>query len=379
MLAKVFSFRNIVILLLLLMIGITAYLTMQNKEQKASLKAQPNVRKPALTVIGVTPSKQMWPQEVKLQGAVYPWQEAIVSSEISGLRIIEVNADIGQQIKRGQVLVRLADETVNAAYTKQEATLEREKAALAEAIANADRARKIKETGALSTQKINQYLIAEQTAKANLAFAQAELTNQAIRRNQTTITAPDAGLVTARTAKLGNVVTAGQPLFTLMRQNRIEWRAELNADAISQIKKDQAVTVNGANSQTLDGKVRLIAPTINDQSRNGIAYVDLPKGSSKPGMYHTGSIVTGEASAMTLPQSAITLRDGMAYVFALQTATDQNTATVKQVKVSIGRTVGEKIEIRSGISALTQYVKTGGAFLNDGDLVGLGASPEVLP
>ncbi len=367
--AQLLSFRNLLFLLLIGMIVTSAYLFQQkDKTEKQNQSAKP-VKKAALTVNITQPKLVEWPITIKLQGTVYPWQEAIVSSEIGGLRITKVYADVGQYVKRGQLLVQLADETIVTTISKQLAAVARERAALDEAQTNADRARDIKDTGALSSQAINQYLIAEKTAQANLAFAEAELKSQNIKLTQTKILAPDAGMISTRDAKLGTVVSAGTPLFSLIRQNRIEWRAEANANMLKSITKGQRVTVNTADGQTITGKVRLNAPTINNQSRKGLVYIDLPANSSKPGMYLTGEVNTGQQSALTLPESAITMRDGNAYVFEVVKSPSQtDQLVVKQVKVSLGRQLAEKFEIK-GISQSSYYILSGGAFLNDGDAV----------
>lgn len=367
--AQLFSFRNLLIALLAAMIATSLYLFNQKDEADKKMQQAKPKRKAALTVTTIQPKSVEWPVTVKLQGTVYPWQEAVVSSEISGLRITKVYADVGQSIKRGQMLVQLADETIVTAINKQKATVAREKAALLEAQTNANRAREIKDTGALSSQMVNQYLIAEKTAEANLAVAEAELNNQQIRLSQTKILAPDSGMISSRDAKLGTVVNAGTPLFSLIRKHRIEWRAEANANMLKTIAKNQSVKVNTANGKQTTGKVRLVAPTVDSLSRKGLVYIDIPADSSKPGMYLTGEVNTGQQSALTLPESAITMRDGNAYVFEIINDTTQaDQYSVKQTKVSLGRQQADSLEV-NGLNVSSQYVETGGAFLNDGDIV----------
>lgn len=371
--AQLFSFRNLLFLLLVAMIAASAYKFYQKDQADEKMQSAKPTRKAALTVKTIQAQSVQWPVTAKLQGTVYPWQEAVVSSEITGLRITKVYADVGQSVKRGQTLVQLADETIITAINKQKATVAREKAALFEAQTNANRAREIKDTGALSSQMVNQYLIAEKTAEANLAVAEAELKNQQIQLRQTRILAPDAGVISSRDAKLGTVVSAGTTLFSLIRQNRIEWRAEANVNRLKAIKKGQSVTVNTTGGQKITGKVRLIAPTIDNQSRKGLVYIDLPAHSSKPGMYLTGEVSTGEQSALTLPESAITMRDGNAYVFEVINDTKQSDQyLVKQIKVNLGRQQANSLEV-NGLNASRQYVESGGAFLNDGDVVQLAA------
>jgi len=335
----------------------------------AKANGTPSAVKAALSVEVTHPAIVQWPMTLVLNGSIYPWQEALVSAEISGLRIQQILADVGTQVSKGQPLVMLADETVKADLQKQLATVDRDKAALAEAKSNADRAREIKDSGALSAQKINEYLIAEQTARANLALSEAELENQRIRLRQTKVVAPDDGVISSRAANLGNVVSAGTELFRLVRQGRIEWRGEVNADQQTALRAGQSVRLTLTGGHTVTGKVRLISPTVDNNTRNALVYVDIPKESAKPGMYVQGQVDIGQQQGVAVPLSAVTYRDGFAYVFELAAADAQGLRKVIQRKVQTGRTRGEQIELMGGMRAETALVLSGGAFLNDGDTV----------
>lgn len=362
--------KRILIIGLVLILATAAIILIKHKQPASA----PAATKSALSVDTITPSESLWPLTIRVNGAIAAWQEAQIGAEISGLRITQVLADVGTEVKRGQPLVTLNDETIVAAVHKQQATVARDKAALAEAKSNADRAREIKDSGALSTQQINQFLIAEETAIATLAASQAELENQQIQLKHTQIVAPDDGIISSRTANLGSVISTGSELFKLVRQSRIEWRAEVNADQLLQMSKGQTVRIALQNGKQIKGTVRMIAPTLDATTRNALIYVDLPKGSAQPGMYAQGEIETGVLSALTVPQSAVIMRDGRSYVFEL---TDK--LHIVQHAVTTGRRVGDLVEISTNhtgndsagadIGLNSKLVATGGAFLNDGDIV----------
>lgn len=340
-----------------------------DKRDKRASAGVATAGKAALSVEVTRPAQVQWPMTITLNGSIYPWQEALVSAEIGGLRIQQILADVGTQVHKGEPLVLLADETVKADLQKQLATVDKDKASLAEAKSNADRAREIKESGALSAQKINEYVIAEQTAVANLALSQAELENQKIRLRQTRVVAPDDGVISSRSANLGNVVSAGAELFRLVRQGRIEWRGEVNADQQMGIHTGQTVNLLLPGAKTVAGRVRLVAPTVDSNTRNALVYVDIPKDTAKPGMYIQGKIDVGQQQGLAVPLSAVTYRDGFAYVFELGATDSQNLSKVIQRKVRTGRTRGEQIELLEGMESQARLVLSGGAFLNDGDVV----------
>jgi HlyD family secretion protein len=305
------------------------------------------------------------PLKVAANGNITAWQEASIGTESNGLRLAEVRVNVGDVVTRGQVLAVFAPDMVQTDVTQMRASIAEAEAALAEASANAQRARELQVTGALSAQQISQYLTAERTAQARLEWQRSAQRTQQLRLQHTQVHAPDDGVISARSATVGAVLPAGQELFRLIRQGRLEWRAEVAATDLARIKPGMPVSVVAAGSAPIAGKVRMIAPTVDPQTRNGIVYVDLPhSGDAKAGMFARGEFEIGNAQGLTLPQSAVLLRDGFSYV--LRVGADSK---VIETKVQVGRRVGERIEITGGLDANARVVAAGGSFLADGDTV----------
>ena len=160
------------------------------------------------------------------------------------------------------------------------------------------------------------------------------------------------------------VQTCALPIF---RQNRLEWRVELSGGQLAQVHVGDASSVQLADGTTAHGKVRQIAPVLDENTRIGIAYVELDRdanSSARAGMYGSGSITLGLRSALTLPSDAVVLRDGHEYVFVLGAD-----GRVVLTKVAIGRRVGNGVEISDGLDSEAQVVASGAGFLNDSDAV----------
>jgi RND family efflux transporter MFP subunit len=323
------------------------------------------VAKPALTVAVTTPRPEMLPIRISANGTIVAWQEASIGTEANGLRLTTVNVNVGDVVRRGQVLAAFDADTVTAELAHSRAAVAEAEAALAEATDNAERTHGLQTTGAMSAQQIHQYVIAERTARARLEAAHAAGRTQQLRLAQTQVLASDDGVISARSATVGAVLPAGQELFRLIRRGRLEWRAEVAASDLATVKPGQVAHVTPAGGETIDGTLRMVAPTVDTQTRNGLVYVDLPLDApARAGMFARGEFDIGTGRMMTLPQSAVLLRDGFSYVMRL--ASD---STVMQTKVTIGRRVGDRIEITGGIEASARVVASGGAFLGDGDLV----------
>ncbi len=345
----------------------TAGLVMYSPASTAADEKKPAVT-PALTITTTRPQTATLPLRLTANGNVAAWQEASLGSESNGLRLTEVRVNVGDVVKKGEVLAVFSADTVNADVAQSKAALAEAQANAAEAQANAKRARAVQASGALSEQQVTQYLTAEQTANARIESARAALASQQLRLRYTQVVAPDAGVISARTATVGSVVGAGTELFRMIRQGRLEWRAEVTAAELKNLKIGTTATVKAANGSELTGKVRMIAPTVDSQTRSALVYVDLPPDTRsnapfKAGMFASGHFELGTSGALTLQQPAIVVRDGFSYVFRLNAD-----SRVSQVKVQTGRRVGDRIEV-NGVPAEMTVAMSGAGFLNDGDLV----------
>ena len=328
---------------------------------------------PALTVTVIKPQLASFPQKISANGNIAAWQEAIIGSEANGLRLVNVLVNVGDVVKKGQLLADFATETIDADLMQAKASLLEAEATGREAINNADRARTLQNTGAMSNQQIEQYTTAAETAKARIEVAKAAVNTQQIRLKQTRIVAPDSGIISARNATVGAVVGAGTELFRLIRQSRLEWRAEVISSDLPKIKIGMQANIIAADGSHLTGKVRKVSPMVDMQTRNTIVYVDLPANSVKAGMFAKGDFLMGQSNTLAVPQQALVLRDGFNYVFVLKNTKGEQAKVgqvkVGQIKVQTGKRVGNLVEIVSGLTANQSIVASGGAFLSDNDTV----------
>lgn len=337
--------------------------------------------KPALSVVVTQATRGSAPLRVTANGNVAAWQEASIGTEANGLRLADVRVNVGDSVKRGQVLATFAPDSIRADVAQIKASVAEAEANLSEAAANAQRARDLQTTGALSASQINQYLTAERTAQARLQAQRAAEQVQGLRLKQTQVLAPDNGIISARSATVGAVLPAGQELFRMIRGGRLEWRAEVPGADLSRLKPGMEVRLNvnaastssSSTTSAIVGKVRMVAPTVDAQTRNGLVYVDLTApGDARSGMFARGDFNIGEGSGLTLPQSAVQLRDGFNYVLRVGAVSDKtadNTAKVTEVKVTTGRRIGNRVEITGGLDAAARVVASGAGFLADGDTV----------
>ncbi|WP_420224194.1 efflux RND transporter periplasmic adaptor subunit [Pigmentiphaga litoralis] len=386
----------VTLVVLLVIVGVAVFVARRPAPSEGTTPADKQAAaapRPSLTVTVEAPQSTQLTTTLSANGNIAAWQEASVGSESAGLKLSEVRVNVGDTVKKGQVLATFSGETVQADVAQARASLAEAKANAADAANNASRARTLEQTGALSQQQINQYATNAETARARVEAAEAVLAAQQVRGRNTQVLAPDDGVISSRTATVGSVVGAGTELFKLIRQGRLEWRAEVTSAELGRINVGMPAVIVGASGARVHGKVRSIAPTVDPQTRAALVYVDvlgvlpadapapvapaaatgavsaspgaanttsakpaaasLPAGklkaspvnmaqttSLKAGMFARGDFELGQARAVTVPQASIVPRDGFNHVLLLQPDN-----RVAQLKIETGRRVGDRVEV----------------------------------
>lgn len=343
-----------------------------------AIEAPPQIL-PALTVTRTEPHWQQWPQTIEASGAIAAWQEAVIGAQQSGLRLIDIKANVGDHVKRGQLLAIFDASMLRADLAQLKANLAQSLAMAAQAEANRQRVLKLKNAASLSQQELLRYETEAQTSLTQVDAIKAQITAKQLQLSYAEVRAPDDGVVSARQATLGSVASSGQELFRLIRQNRLEWRGELTAAQLVQTQAGQNVQLDLPDGSHAEATIRQLAPALDEQSRLGIAYADiLPGSQARAGMYANGRIVLQHSPALAVPAASVVIRDGRSYVLTLRGAAADNFAASLQPVVT-GRRQGLDVEIVQGLVETDSVAVDGAGFLNDGDLVRIAPSPGAKP
>ncbi|HSI84551.1 MAG: efflux RND transporter periplasmic adaptor subunit [Candidatus Methylacidiphilales bacterium] len=326
---------------------------------------------PALTVTTTVPRRLTWATTLEASGAIAPWQEAVIGTQVGGYRLIEVLVNVGDVVKQGQLLARFDTDILKADVAQLKAAVVQFEALADQALINSKRANKLT-GGVMSEQDILSATTQAATAKAQMESARAQLQSKEVQLRYAEVLAPDSGTISARNATLGAVAPAGQELFRLIRQDRLEWRGELTASQLAHISQGQGITLTLPDGTTAQAKVRQTAPYVDSQSRLGIVYADLERGSkARAGMYANGKVTLSKSSALVVPAASVVIRDGRSYVLVLKD--DSPTPAVVLTSVTVGRRQDRDIEILEGLTEDKKVVVNGAGFLNDGDVVRIAA------
>ncbi len=350
------------------------------------------IRAPSIIVTDVV-SKTLV-DRVLVTGTVQAVEEVYVQPQVEGLSIKALNADIGDTVASGAVLAVLSDDTLllqksqlEANRAKLEAARAQALAQLAEARANADEAIRqrdrsitLADRGTIPAAKLEQAQAAADAAVARLNSArqgipvndadlkviQSQMDDIDLRLARTGVKAPVSGIVSARSAKIGAIASgAGTPLFTMIRDGKIELKADVAESELLKLATGQKVAINiVGDGVVLDGTVRRIEPTVNATTRLGSVLISIANPEkARTGMFASAEIAVATKTGPSLPVTSVTTTKGKSFV---RKVVNDN---VRIIEVTTGIQDGEFVEIASGLEVGDIVVAKAGAYVRDGDRI----------
>ena len=285
-------------------------------------------------------------------GDLLPREEAAVLPEVTGYRALRVTADLGDYVRAGQTLVVLDPSLLEAQVAQAQA-----QAAQAEDQAN--RVSGLDGQGVLSQEQIAQRRFQAQAARATLRNLQTQ-------RRKLAVVAPVSGVVLERTVRPGDLSAGGAtPWFRLARDGQVELAAELTDADLARVRVGQTATVTLSSGAVAQGRVRLISPQIDPQTKLGQVRILLPvRPDIRAGGFARAVFSDAAGTALTVPETAIRYdADGA----SVMTVNAQN--RVKRVGVQTGARGGGYVQLVKGPAPGTRVVQNAAAFLLDNDLI----------
>jgi RND family efflux transporter MFP subunit len=382
------------LLVILIAIGAVPRLVRQ-REALAAVQESP-VTHPVVTIIH--PQKGQATSELLLPGNIEPLYRAAVHARTEGY-IERRNVDIGSIVKTGQVLAVISSPEVDqqllqarATLAQSEASLQQANAALQQSKANAELARLTKDRDlplgqqhAISQQIVDEVVQAYSArvadvsaAEANILAAQANVTANRANvarleqmRGFERVVAPFDGVITARNAERGDLVStgsaaAGKPLFSIAQSGTLRIQIDVpQSEAVNIQDGQQAfVTVRERLGRVYAGTVVRSAASLDSAARTMLTevQVDNGDGSLLPGMYaQVKFALAAQRTSLIIPTSSLVIdHSGMRVI------TVQNNDEIHFVPVVIGRDMGTHVEILSGIHASDALVASPSDLLHEG-------------
>ncbi|WP_285712463.1 efflux RND transporter periplasmic adaptor subunit [Erythrobacter oryzae] len=324
-----------------------------------------NSQAPAVTV--VAPGMTMVTGEIEAPGTLAARRPMPVGVVGEGGQVVRVTVDAGDWVQQGQVLA-VIDRSVQVQQAEAQAAqiqVARADANLAQA--NLDRALQLVARGFVSKADVDRLTATRDAAAARVKVAEAQLREQRARNQRLNIVAPATGYVLARAVEPGQTVGAGTPaLFTIASGGEMEMLAQLSEEQLSKMSVGTVARITPTGSdQTFEGQVWQIAPTIDQQTRQGTARIALAFNPAlRPGGFATARINSGSFRATVVPQSAVLADSKGSFVYVVG---DDKKATRRSVKT--GAVTAEGIAIIEGLTGSEKVVLRAGGFLNPGETV----------
>lgn len=317
-----------------------------NSKEKSQTATTANVEntvvvKTAVAAPQVVEVKETYTSEIK------PYKENDITPAVAGLHIASIKADVGDYVRKGQVLV-VMDQT----------TLKQQEINLATMQDSYDRMKPVYEAGGVSEQQIVQL--------ENQLNLQKEVVEN-LRKNSTLVS-PISGVVTARNFEAGDLF-ASMPILHVMQIDQLKVMANVSEQYYANIKVGQsvAIEVDIFPGEMFEGKISRINPALDAATRTVGVEVTIPNrgGKLRPGMYARANFVMGERESVMVPDQAVQKQTGSSerYVYIIK----DGVAEYRFVKD--GRRVGDMIEILDGVEAGEQVALTSFTRLMSGQKV----------
>ncbi|BBE35218.1 hemolysin secretion protein D [Sphingosinicella microcystinivorans] len=356
--------RRLLILAAILVAGAVAAWLIFGGSPKAPPQ-NPDAGHPSITVI--VPGTTQIADSVKAVGSIAARRDMPVGVQGEGGAVVAVLVDAGDYVRKGQVLARIDRSVLEQQVNQLQASAVRARADAALAQSELDRAQSLVARGFISKADIERRTATRDSANANVNVAVAQLREAQARLGRLDIRAPESGLILERNVEPGQVVSSGSSaVFRMAQDGAMEMRALVAEQDLAGITTGQSATVQMIGSQTAyAGRVWMVEPVINPQTRQGLVRIALPADPAlRPGGFASGKIEVGKADRPLLPESAVMGDADSSYVYVV--AKD---GTVERRNVEVGAVSSSGVAISSGLSGQEQVVQSAGAFLNPGEKV----------
>ena len=304
---------------------------------------------PALAVRTAAATRESLPVRLESPATVRPAERAGIAAKLTGT-VASFPHGLGSAVAAGDVLL-----TLNA--PEAAARLRQTQAQLAEADRNADRARVLVEKGVNPADSLRDAEDRQRYAQANVAEAEALLAYATVR-------APFAGVITETHVLPGDLATPGLPLLALESTQHLRAEGSVPEKAAAGLRPGDALEVlldDAAASVT--GRIEEMSAAADAVSRTVLVKVAVPAGSARSGQFARLLVPAGASEAILVPATALTRFGQMERVFVVE----QNRAALRLVKT--GRTLGDRLEILSGLAGGEPVIVAPPAALREGQRV----------
>jgi len=311
-----------------------------------------------------------------ITGSVEPERRADLRAEVSAV-VISVLKENGDPVKRGDLLVRLDQTSIRDSLTSAEASARAADQAYEQAERQYQRMAKLRETGVVSTQQVEDVEIRRNTAQSDRASARSRMVTARQQLERTEVRAPFDGIVSDRKVSAGDTAQVGKELVKVIDPTSLRFEGLVSADKIGEVQAGQQVwfRIHGFTDREFIGKVQRVNPSANVTTRQVEVLVSFDDAKQQPnvaGLYAEGHVETHSAASLTLPNASIVREGDSSFAWRVSGA--------KLQKVAL--TLGDRdartgaYALRGGLAEGDKVLRFPNASLKDGQVVLSGAAAK---
>jgi HlyD family secretion protein len=299
-------------------------------------------------------------------GSLIPREEAAVAPEVTGYRVARVLVEEGAYVRAGQTLAQLDGALITSQLEQQRALAAQAAVQAEQAESQAARVAGLDGQGVLSQEQLDQRRFQARASRATANAQLAALHDTETRVGKLAVTAPVSGLVLERAVRPGDLSAGGAtPWFRIARDGQIELSAELSEDDMARVRIGQQATVTLPSGGSVIGRVRIVSPQVNTQTKLGAVRILLPvRNDVRAGGFGRAVFDDVAGRGLTVPETAVRYDANGASVMTV--GADNK---VKSVIVQTGARGGGYVTLTKGPPAGARVIQNAAAFLLDGDLV----------
>ncbi|MEQ1504077.1 MAG: efflux RND transporter periplasmic adaptor subunit [Myxococcota bacterium] len=304
----------------------------------------------------------------RISGTLEPAQKAVIRAEASG-SVLEVNVEIGETVTEKQVLGRIDAAGTGDLWRSAQSGVSSAEQDLKVAERELARTQRLFDAGAVAPRDLELSQSQFASAQARLQAARAQQSSAGSQLGRTTLRSPIAGVVSERAVNLGDVVSMGAPMFTVIEPSSLRLEGSVPATAIGSLAVGTPVSfeVQGYPGRTFDGTIQRISPAVDPTSRQIPILVSIPNesGTLVSGLFAEGRIASEQRQGLVVPASAVD-RTGPA-PFVMKIVDD----TVQKAEVGLGIVdeAGEQVELTSGVAVGDVLILGGARDVKEGSAV----------
>jgi membrane fusion protein, multidrug efflux system len=307
-----------------------------------------------------------------ITGSVQPERRADLRAEVPAV-VLAVLKENGDPVKRGDLLVRLDQTSIRDSLNSAEASARAASQAYDQSQRQFERMSKLRETGVVSMQQVEDVEIARNSAQSEREAARARVVTARQQLERTEVRAPFDGIVSDRKVSAGDTTQIGKELVKVIDPTSLRFEGLVSADNIGEVKAGQRVNfrIHGFEDRDFTGTVTRVNPAANVTTRQVEVLVSFADEKQKPdvaGLYAEGRVETNSVAALMLPAASIWREGDLSYAWRV------HDGKVQKVKLELGnrdlRTGNYRVS--NGLGEGDRVLRFPASTLKDGQVANIG-------